>query len=274
MLVLASAVFAPLLHEAVKPRDGRRGQALALWTLGFALCTVALPQGLANHGVPLLPAAFAASARRYTGGWLGRRRASLLVRALAGTGGVHTLHLTHPPQMSVLRNFERRIGGLFEGVFNRTFRSAVQPVELARKLAKEMDEHKTISIHRVYVPDEYTIFLNPTDREQFAAYETQMRTELAEYLVEHARREGYSVPSRPLVLIETEPELAVGTFGIAVATQDGDGAEPLDAPLASAPRRSRRCPVPAPPPVSERRPSPSHRRSCPRRPSRRSLPRR
>jgi hypothetical protein len=60
VLVLASAVFAPLLHEAVKPRDDRRGQALALWTLGFALCTVALPQGLANHGVPLLPAAFAA----------------------------------------------------------------------------------------------------------------------------------------------------------------------------------------------------------------------
>jgi hypothetical protein len=60
VLVLASAVFAPLLHEAVKPRDGRRGQALALWTLGFALCTVALPQGLADHGVPLLPAAFAA----------------------------------------------------------------------------------------------------------------------------------------------------------------------------------------------------------------------
>ena len=148
--------------------------------------------------------------------------------------------------MSVLRNFERRIGGLFEGVFNRTFRSAVQPVELARKLAKEMDEHKTISIHRVYVPDEYTIFLNPTDREQFAAYETQMRTELAEYLVEHARREGYSVPSRPLVLIETEPELAVGTFGIAVATQDGDGAEPLDAPLASAPAPAAgRCPFPS-----------------------------
>ena len=94
----------------------------------------------------------------------------------------------------------------------------MQPVELARKLAKEMDEHKTISIHRVYVPDEYTVFLNPTDREQFAAYETQMRNELAEYLVEHARREGYSLPRRPLVLLETEPELVVGTFGIAVAT--------------------------------------------------------
>ena len=60
-------------------------------------------------------------------------------------------------------------------MFSRTFRSTVQPVELARKLAKEMDDHKTISIHRVYVPDEYTVFLNPADREQFEAYETQMR---------------------------------------------------------------------------------------------------
>jgi hypothetical protein len=116
-------------------------------------------------------------------------------------------------------------------VFSRTFRSTVQPVELARKLAKEMDDHKTISIHRVYVPDEYTIYLNPADREQFAAYETQMRNELAEYLVEHARREGYSLAARPLVLLETEPDLTVGTFGISVSTQTpGSAAEPPPAP--------------------------------------------
>ena len=99
-------------------------------------------------------------------------------------------------------------------MFSRTFRSTVQPVELARKLAKEMDDHKTISIHRVYVPDEYTVFLNPADREQFAAYETQMRNELVEYLVEHARREGYSLAARPLVLLETDEDLTVGTLSL------------------------------------------------------------
>ena len=119
-------------------------------------------------------------------------------------------------------------------MFSRAFRSTVQPVELARKLAKEMDDHKTISIHRVYVPDEYTLFLNPADREQFAAYETQMRSELAEYLVEHARREGYSLTARPLVLLETDDELVVGTFGIAVSTQPA-GAPPADAPLPATP---------------------------------------
>jgi len=60
VLVLACAVFAPLLHEALERTDGRRGQLLALWTIGFALCTVGLPQALAGHEVPLLPAAFAA----------------------------------------------------------------------------------------------------------------------------------------------------------------------------------------------------------------------
>ena len=124
--------------------------------------------------------------------------------------------------MSVFRNIERKIGGMVEGVFGRTFRSSVQPVELARKLAKEMDDHRTISIHRVYVPSVYTIYLNPADREQFTAYEAQMCSELEEYLVEHARREGYTTASRPVVALETEEDLHVGMFGIAVETGDED----------------------------------------------------
>jgi hypothetical protein len=125
--------------------------------------------------------------------------------------------------VSVFRDIERRIGGLVEGLFGRTFRSSVQPVELARKLAKEMDDHRTISIHRVYVPNLYTVYLNPADREQFAAYESQMCNELSEYLVEHARREGFSTATRPVVTLESEPDLTVGMFGIAVGGDDGGG---------------------------------------------------
>ena len=126
--------------------------------------------------------------------------------------------------MSVLRNIERKIGDLVEGAFGKTLRSGVQPVELARKLAKEMDDHRTISIHRVYVPNAYTVHLNPEDREQFAAYEHQMTNELEEYLSEHARREGYSLTTRPKVSLETEPALTVGLFGISVESSEGDEA--------------------------------------------------
>ncbi len=144
--------------------------------------------------------------------------------------------------MSVLRNIEKKIGDLVEGAFGRTLRSSVQPVELARKLAKEMDDHRTISIHRVYVPNVYTVHLNPEDREQFTAYETQMTNELEEYLAEHARREGYSLTTRPHVSLVTEPDLTVGLFGISVESADVDEVPVAEVRPAPAP------PVPAAPP--------------------------
>ena len=81
--------------------------------------------------------------------------------------------------MSVLRTIESKLESLFEGVFGRAFRTNVQPVELARKLVKEMDDHRTVSVSRVYVPNEYTIYLSPADREQFADFEDSLRDELA-----------------------------------------------------------------------------------------------
>ncbi len=68
----------------------------------------------------------------------------------------------------VLRAIEHKIEALFEGIFGRAFRTNVQPVELARKLAKEMDDHRTVSVSRVYVPNEYSIYLSSNDREQFS----------------------------------------------------------------------------------------------------------
>jgi hypothetical protein len=117
--------------------------------------------------------------------------------------------------MNVLRNIEHRIESLVEGVFGRAFRTHVQPVELARKLAKEMDDGKTVSISRVYVPNEYTLYLSPRDREQFEGYEDSLLTELTDYLSEHARREGYALMSTPRVLVEEDDDLEVGEFGIA-----------------------------------------------------------
>ena len=117
--------------------------------------------------------------------------------------------------MSVLRSIERKIEGLFEGVFGRAFRTHVQPVEVARKLAKEMDDHRTVSVSRVYVPNEYTVYLSPADREQFDGYEGSLLGELRDYLAEHARRENYALLSTPRVLMETDADLAVGEFGIA-----------------------------------------------------------
>jgi hypothetical protein len=134
----------------------------------------------------------------------------------------------------MLRAIEQRLERIFEGVFGRAFRTNVQPVEVARKLAKEMDEHRSTSVTRVYVPNEYTVYLSPGDREQFEGYENSVVSELEEYLAEHAARENYALLTPPRVLFETDEDLGVGEFGIATRmAQHGRHADaelPVEAP--------------------------------------------
>ena len=163
--------------------------------------------------------------------------------------------------MSVLRSLEARIEGLFEGIFGRAFRTHVQPIELARKLVKEMDDHRSVSVSRVYVPNEYTLYLSPQDRKQFEGYEDSLVGELQEYLAEHARREDYALLTPPRVLVTVDDDLAVGEFGIAtrlVAAEDAPEPEievPVDQPAQTMIYKT---PVTVPPaaPVSMPEPAP------------------
>lgn len=116
--------------------------------------------------------------------------------------------------MSVLRNLEAKLGGLVEGAFGRAFKSSVQPVELAHKLAQEMEDNQMASVSRVYVPNHYRVFLSESDREQFSSYEPALRKELSDYLLEHARSEGLALTSRPQIDLETDERLNLGEFGI------------------------------------------------------------
>jgi FhaA, N-terminal domain/FHA domain len=137
--------------------------------------------------------------------------------------------------VSVLRSIEQKIEGLFEGLFGRAFRTNVQPVELARKLVKEMEDHKLVSVSRVYVPNEYSVYLSPPDREQFTSYESSLRNELQEYLTEHAGREGYVLLTPAVVGFETDADLSIGEFGIATRMVQGRAAEQQEAAEAAPP---------------------------------------
>jgi hypothetical protein len=116
--------------------------------------------------------------------------------------------------MSVLRNLESKLAGLVEGTFSRAFKSEVRPVEIARKLAREMEQHKVASLSRTYAPNEYVVWLSPQDRDQFEGYEAELRRELSGYLLEHARRERIALLTRPQISFETDDELRLGEFGI------------------------------------------------------------
>jgi hypothetical protein len=116
--------------------------------------------------------------------------------------------------VSVLRNLEAKLEGLVEGAFSRAFKSQVQPVEIARKLAKEMEEAKSVSLSRTYVPNQFWVYLSPDDRGRFDTYEDGLKKELSDYLLEHARSHGLALLTRPTVELETDDRLGLGEFGI------------------------------------------------------------
>jgi len=116
--------------------------------------------------------------------------------------------------MNVLKSVETTIANLLEGAFGRIFRSEVRPVELARKLAREMDAHRTESLSRVYAPNEFSVWLSPRDRARYEGVEHEVIDELCAYLLEHARRETLILASPPHITFHTDERLALGEFGI------------------------------------------------------------
>jgi hypothetical protein len=167
--------------------------------------------------------------------------------------------------MSFLRNLESKIANLVEGTFSRAFSSEVRPIEIARKLAREMEEHKSFSVSRTYVPNEYLVYLSPRDRERLAEYEDALVAELAGYLLEHARRERLAMLSRPLIEFRTDDRLRLGEFGIQTRVTHPEGdrervpeepePSPEPAPEPPPPARAPSAASSAPPPVPAAAPS-------------------
>src|ERR1043165_4840596 len=91
-----------------------------------------------------------------------------------------------------LKGFERRLERLVEGVFARAFKSSLRPVELGRRLAREMDDQRTVNVAgNVAAPNDFTITLGPEDHAEFAEIEETLTRDLCEAARLHAREESY-----------------------------------------------------------------------------------
>ena len=99
--------------------------------------------------------------------------------------------------MPNLRDFERRLGGLVEGLFSKTFRSGVQPVELAKRLIKEMDAERTVGPNGVWAPNHFEFALSTEDAERFEQAETALASELAQVARENADERGWGLVGPP-----------------------------------------------------------------------------
>ena len=116
--------------------------------------------------------------------------------------------------MSILSDFEDRIGGALEAVFAGVFRSPVQPVEIARALGKAMDDGRSVGVSKVYAPLGYTVALSPEDADKFGAFLDTLSGELSTFLVDHAREHHYRLVSTPHVSFVVHDDLRLGRFRV------------------------------------------------------------
>jgi hypothetical protein len=123
-----------------------------------------------------------------------------------------------------LKGFERRLERLVEGVFARAFKSSLRPVELGRRLIREMDDQRTVDVGgNVAAPNHFTITLGPDDHAQFAEIEESLLRALAEEARTHAREENYIFMGPVEVLLKRDDELGVGSFGLSARFKEGSG---------------------------------------------------
>lgn len=143
--------------------------------------------------------------------------------------------------MSILSDFEDRIGSAIEGLFAGAFRSPVQPAEIAKALARAMDKGRKVGVEKVYVPNLYTVVISAEDDNNLGGFTDTLAAELTTYLLAYAREHEYAIPGRAVVRFVVDPRLRLGRFdayGELVADDD------LEEPAEEAQQRFVAEPVP------------------------------
>jgi hypothetical protein len=121
-----------------------------------------------------------------------------------------------------LQQFERRLERLVEGAFAKAFRGQLQPVELGRRLTREMDLRRAVGVHGFMVPNHFDVYLAPQDFQRFEAFGDALVRELVAAVKEHAGRENYHFVGPVEVEFHLDEDLSTSTFAIESDLQEGD----------------------------------------------------
>jgi len=122
----------------------------------------------------------------------------------------------------ILRDFERRLGNMVEGFFASTFRSGLQPVELAKRVMREMDANKTVGVREVWAPNRFAFTLSEEDADKFEQAEGALVNELKRVVRETAAERGWGLVGAPEIEFVVDDELRRGRFEVDTSFVEGE----------------------------------------------------
>jgi hypothetical protein len=149
------------------------------------------------------------------------------------------------------KGIEDRLEGLVEGFFTKVFRSGLQPIEVGRRILREMGENKTVSVNRVYAPNDFRVAMGSDDYGRFSQMEAGLQREFSELVIEQAKQNRWNLMGLPRISFVEDENMGRGEFKVEpslsadanldapqVSTRDaaGSGPEPRAVPSDTAQR--------------------------------------
>jgi len=125
----------------------------------------------------------------------------------------------------ILRDFERRLGGLVEGLFSKAFRSGVQPVELAKRIMREMEDGRSVGVSEVWAPNRFELSLSPEDAARYEQVEDAIASELRRVVRETAAERRWGLVGPPQVEFVVDEGLRKGDLGCVATLVEGEDEE-------------------------------------------------
>jgi hypothetical protein len=125
-----------------------------------------------------------------------------------------------------LQKFEGRLERIVDGTFSKAFRGELHPVEIGRRLTREMDLQRRLGVHGLLAPNSFVVYLSSAEFERFESFLDALIRELEEAAREHARAEDYVFVGPVTVEAVEDPGLRRGRFSIFSEVVEGPAGLP------------------------------------------------
>lgn len=122
--------------------------------------------------------------------------------------------------MDLLGKLEQALESIFEGVFSRAFKTPLQPIEVARKLTRALENHRTVSVNATYVPNAYRVLLSHETYAEYIPIGRRLQSELAQYLIDYISEHQYQTVGPVAVTIAEDDRFRGQDFEVAAANQE------------------------------------------------------
>ncbi|MHB8439450.1 MAG: FhaA domain-containing protein [Acidimicrobiales bacterium] len=120
-----------------------------------------------------------------------------------------------------LQQFEQRLERLVEGAFSKGLRGGLQPVEIGRRLTREMDLLRRVGVRGLIAPNFFVVTLSQDDAERFRNFVDVLARELGDAAREHAKTENYGFVGPVEVEVHMDEALKAGRFTVEADVVEG-----------------------------------------------------